>query len=757
MKSCFELVSLIAILWCATRPAMGQGAAAPAVDADAAEQPAAPTEPTSTIPAVLAILETQPATPAELIRAAEIVTDLGDLPVAKHLLGKLLAAAPTNEQLADLWERLGTARFVRLKNIPELNPEAAELATKVQVAAEQRSSDPARLAALLARLQSPEPEEQLAAIELLRTGRGAAVNALLKALADPARQNEHSGARRAIRSLGEDAFGPLVAALDAEDVPFRVQVVNCLSESPREEARWYLLAPALAADSPAAVSAAAMDAVSKWLGHPPSVTEGAAILFNRAQAYYDRRVLLGESELAPVDVWVWDAQAGEAKNSKLAPRDAGLHFAWRLARDARRLAPHERGVQSMYFGALLEAEQARAGWNQPLSDEPGTALDELKQSGAATASALLDESMQNGHAAAAMNAARVLGDLGDVSALHGGGGAPSPLVEAALSDDRRVRFIALRSILKLQANEPYPGSSYVTQSLESFLLTVGEPRAVVVGPKLSEDQRLAGLLIDAGYDAESIDVLGDVQRQVNASSDCELMLIDIRYAALTSGELLARLRRDPRTAKLPIGIVYSPYDRANPTPLDSAGGIVVTPDDQQLAEKLARRFARVQPIMRPQETSSLTAQLEWLLAPQAPSAVGKEERLSQAKYAMTWVRQLVEQGNSVYSVARLEPAVRPLLSNEAFTADAAATLAALGTATGQLDLVELASNASAPLTQREIAAQAFAESVHRHGILLTTTQIELQYDRYNASKTADEPTQKLLGGILDVLENKPAE
>jgi CheY-like chemotaxis protein len=292
----------------------------------------------------------------------------------------------------------------------------------------------------------------------------------------------------------------------------------------------------------------------------------------------------------------------------------------------------------------------------------------------------------------------------------------------------------------------------VTAAIESFLKSAGEPKAVVACPKLSEAQRLAGLLMEAGYDAESVDILGAVQQVVNATSDCELLLIDVRFASLTSGELLAKLRRDPRTAKLPIGVVYSPYDRTNPTLLDSAGGIVVTPDDQQIVEKLARRFTGVQPIMRPQEVASLTSQLEWLLEPRAANAVSKEERLHQAKFALAWARQLAEQADSPFNIQRLEPATRALLSQESFTADAAATLAALGTATGQHDLVELASNASAPLPQRSIAAQAFAESVRRHGILLTTGEIALQYDRYNASATADEVTQKLLGGILDAIE-----
>lgn len=721
--------------------------------ADPAAPTPASTEPTSTIPAVQAILETKPTTTAELFRAVEIVTSLGDLPVAKHLLAKLLAENPGEAELADLWERLGSARFVQLKSFAALNPEATELADKVQVAAERRATDPARLAKLIEQLQSPEPDDQRAAIELLRSGRGAAVNALLKVLADPAQQAQHEGARRAIVALGDDAFGPLVAALDASDSTLVAQVVESLAALPQEQVTWYLLAPALAADSPADVSAAALAAVSKKLGHAPSVTEAAAILFNRAQAFYDRRVLLGQSEIAPVEVWTWDAAAGQAVKNTFSARDAGLHFATRLARDARRLAPQEPTVQTLYFGALLEADQAKLGFDQPLPDRPGSSLADLKQAGVATVNALLAESLRTGHPSAAANAVRVLGDLGDVSILQGTAGHPSPLVEALKSDDRRVRFMALRSILKLNPQEPFPGSSFVTKALKTFLLTAGEPRAVVAGPSLREDQRLAGLLMESGFAAESVDAIGNVQRVLNEDSDSEVLLLDIRYAAMTSGELLAKLRRDARTAKLPIGVVYSPYDRAHPTPLDNAGGIIVTPDDQQLAEALARRFARVQPILRPQEPSDLASQLHWLLESQTASAVPKEERLTQARFALAWVRRLAEQRSKLYEVAQLEPAVRALLPFEAYTADAAATLVALGTATGQRDLVNLASNEIVPLAQREAAAKAFAESVARHGVLLTKVEIQLQYDRYNASKTADAETQQLLSGILDALES----
>ena len=52
------------------------------------------------------------------------------------------------------------------------------------------------------------------------------------------------------------------------------------------------------------------------------------------------------------------------------------------------------------------------------------------------------------------------------------------------------------------------------------------------------------------------------------------------------------------------------------------------------------------------------------------------------------------------------------------------------------------------------AAEAFRASVAAHGVLLTTDQILAQYDRYNASETADAATQKVLARVLDVIEKK---
>src|SRR5262249_13267280 len=87
------------------------------------------------------------------------------------------------------------------------------------------------------------------------------------------------------------------------------------------------------------------------------------------------------------------------------------------------------------------------------------------------------------------------------------------------------------------------------------------------------------------------------------------------------------------------------------------------------------------------------------------------------------------------------------------TSDAAADLLArIGTHTVQRSLTEMANSPSHAFGQRQTAAAAFSRAVRQHGIQLTSKEIVHQYDRYNQSMLEDQPTQQLLGLMLDALE-----
>ncbi len=105
-----------------------------------------------------------------------------------------------------------------------------------------------------------------------------------------------------------------------------------------------------------------------------------------------------------------------------------------------------------------------------------------------------------------------------------------------------------------------------------------------------------------------------------------------------------------------------------------------------------------------------------------------------------------------YDRFRLQQALLTALATPALSAQSASLLGTLGTAESQRALVELASQTDYPLELRQAAAKAFAASVKKYRILLTTTEMLRQYDRYNRSAQLDRGTQSVLSSILDSLE-----
>ena len=78
----------------------------------------------------------------------------------------------------------------------------------------------------------------------------------------------------------------------------------------------------------------------------------------------------------------------------------------------------------------------------------------------------------------------------------------------------------------------------------------------------------------------------------------------------------------------------------------------------------------------------------------------------------------------------------------------------MGTPAAQRALVNLASEGALSVEQRKEASKAFEEAIARSGTLLTTAEIQQQYDRYNASENQPVESQQILGQILDAIEDR---
>jgi hypothetical protein len=342
--------------------------------------------------------------------------------------------------------------------------------------------------------------------------------------------------------------------------------------------------------------------------------------------------------------------------------------------------------------------------------------------------------LEHGHSGAAAAAARILGQQPEAERLLHRTGQPCPLVLATRYPAPRVRWAAVEAILAAKPNESYPGSSYVLEAIDFFASARGARRAIIASPSTDQSQRIVGYLAALGFETEWAQTGRDLVRMALLSPDYELAIIDAGIDMPPVDILVQQLRRDGRTALIPLGIFAR--------------------DDQfDRARRVAEKTTRAEAFYRPQEQAAAQWQVQRVLALAGPDAIGPADRLRFAGLALEQLDQLSRgRGRTIYDLNRVETPALGALTVPELSARAAAVLGNLGTVRSQQALVELASRSMTPAADRLAAVSAFARSIERYGILLTTVEIRLQYDRYNQSYREDQATQNILGLILDSIE-----
>jgi hypothetical protein len=221
--------------------------------------------------------------------------------------------------------------------------------------------------------------------------------------------------------------------------------------------------------------------------------------------------------------------------------------------------------------------------------------------------------------------------------------------------------------------------------------------------------------------------------QALTAPDYELILVDTGLDLPPVDLLIQQLRRDFRSGSVPIGIMARVGQLARARQL--AG-------QDPLADAFPRIYA----------DEVVRDEVQRLLKLLGRRAVGAAERQRQAVWAIDRLVELSHAEPRIFDLGRLEATLRGALDTPSLTAQAAEILGTLGTPASQQALVELASRPAQPVEMRKRAAAALQESVRRRGVLLTSSQILRQYDRYNQSRRQDRATQEVLGWLLDIIE-----
>ena len=688
-------------------------------------------------PVVTVLLASNPTTPAEIFRTAQLLLEAGRPELAKRFLKKLLDAKLDDGQWAALVDEFHTSAFTDLAGRAELRPESEELIHTALSAVNRRLQDPARIAEQIQRLQDPSPEVRWRAVANLQGAHGAGVNALIGVLADPQRSAEHTAVRAALATMRGDAVGPLADILERAEPELMIQAIQALAQMRATQATVYLFAPALSEECDVQVRGSAREAIVQLMGRLPSKEEACRQLSDLARSYFAGKQTMRIDADGRVTIWTWDPASKQCTSRNCAPDDAARAVAARLARAAQSITPGNLQVRTLALAAVLEQTVYDRGLDKRLDFAKDPVVREIAALDWRTIEGVLAFCLAEHHPAAARAAAEILGRTGKAQDLLQGGSEPSPLVRAVRSPDRRLRMAALEAIVGLQPQSPFPGSSHVLESLACLAASTGGRRALVVSPGSDTLGEWVGALKFRNLTSDSAATGREAVCMALRCPDYELAVIDMATLAPPAEEIVQQLHGDYRTASLRIGLV-------------ARAGF------HQRAERIAEADPLTIAFAQPVDAKAARWQLGRLTALTPREFVGFSERLDLAVRALDCLAKLGGSAGNLFDMRRVEGAVLAGLLVPQLSGRAVAVLANLGTPASQQALVDVAGRFANPLAIRRAAGSAFGVNVHRFGLLLDQKAIQRQYAHCKEIASQDPATQQVLASILNTIESRAA-
>ena len=737
MKWLTLMVVLILALPCVQRPTAAQfdpfGGGAP----DAPLVPGAAVTPSviEVDPVIGALRESNPTTRPELMRAMIAMMNHGRPEEARTYLTKLLESGPGEEDLAALYRQFGAAFFVRLLQYQPLAPEGGQLARSIVGAANRAARDPARLAAYIQGLADPSISVRTAALRGLEDAQDSAFGPLVEALAESDRDVERAAIRDALAALGEPAIEPMIGALNAPQESIVIQAMNVLGRLRARRATLYLLRPYLSDGSTPEIRRASGEALLQIAGAVPSQAEAVALLYRRAQEYYGGVLPRGMDHQGLVELWTWDSQKNTVVARRYAGQSASLFVASRLAADLVDISPTNSLFRRLYLATTIESAKLAVGLDSPLPDDLVSSIGEFATPQAIEE--LLDHAIKHRHPLAAMGAAELLGQLGSQQLLHSHGGSAATLVNALRHSNRRVRFAAAQAILRLDPDWSFAGNSHLVDVLAFFVRSAGERRVMIGHPRIEQAQSLVGMMSSAGIVAETRATGREFFHLATAHSDYDFLLLSDALDHPHWKETLQEIRRDPRTAALPVGLIARQ---------ENFGEVKLLAELDPLTEAFPW----------PYDESGLSFQIQRLMDLAGHDWVSPQEKVEQAIVCLDGLLRFASDPvrYKCFDAKRHEDTYIEALNFPPLALPAARLLGSIGSPKAQRSLVDFASQNARPLANRTAAATQFGVAVGRRGTLLTTHEILQQYERYNQSELLDQGTQLVLSEILDTIESR---
>ncbi len=519
----------------------------------------------------------KPTNAAEFWKAIRFELDVGRYDLAAQHLRNMLDKKPTQQELLRLHEENGIAPFLRLRIVtrwdddPTKNKQAQtdseDLIRQITETVRARLNDPNRIKLFVRNLYATPEESEFARVELGKSG-AVAIPYLLEELAARP-EAERPVILSAISGLSIETVPPLLAALDMKDAKVREHVIDALRGRrdflglKREgiDAAPFLWPLASSVEPSERVRRKASEALALLYGYdsPSRLPRAKVALTDEAERYYNHRVRFADPRRVPI--WRYDGKKLFEDTSFTASK-AEEYYGLRFARQALDIDPAYEPAQVVYLSLLLDKGHGPAAQEQPLGTLKPSVLQLLPTLNVDLVQAVLDRALRDGRTPVVVAAARALGRLGDPAAIRPGARGEPPLVRTLSYGDRRARMAAADSILRT----PGAASTQATSGVVDVLRLALAPEAAArEGPRILlglSDLRLRNEAIAAvkaaGGEAVIATTGREVMRRLRDRADIDAVAIDSVLPDPGLPFLLAQLRADEGTARLPVLLVAVP-------------------------------------------------------------------------------------------------------------------------------------------------------------------------------------------------------
>lgn len=684
---------------------------------------------------VRAVRMSDPQTPDQLLDAVETLLDADAVGDARFYLDQLANQNLAPQQLFELYQDRGPEFFYQLHATDELAPAGRTLAKNVLAAAKSYAKSPQRIDALVRQLSDADIDVRSSALSQLKRIGQPAYAAMLEVFADPSRENEFSGIRGAVQRLGDDATDVLIAAARSANPQLQTESYVALTKLRSKAASELIGYLYLSPKTPESVKNLAAQKLTQIYGQ----IDNQRLYRNlQAGAQASLKVIeTGFDSQATVVSWTFDDAKKTFQRRKIPTILAAKHAAAFQAELLYEIDPDSDFNRELFLLTQIDAAKRAAGPDSLVDAK--ALLEKFDDPSPNELDGLLKRAIELKLMPAAIGICELIRQQANALSLQTG--SRSQLIEAILYGDRHLQFAAFEAVVAIDPQTAFPGSSHVLEMAAFFAKSEGVEKALI-GHLLGPSSRSYSSVVAAtGLSVWSARNGREFYNQAVASPDFEVFIVTPSLAKPAARELIQLLRRDWRTRQVPIAFIAT--------------------DDRELNSLTV--LAQSDPLLRPLRLSFdsrvVASQVAEIKSLSSSWPVSAANRLLHGQVAINWMLKMIDQQQShrFYQLQRHQDAIYGLLAVNGYTEKACQMIAKMGTPKAQVALADFASQSGYSLGQRQTAAECFSAAIKNFGTLLTTEQIQRQYDRYNASESQSPEIQKLMGTMIDAIERRSAD